>query len=301
MGDSKKWWKYTGNVVQVRRRTVSKSSSCLICKDYVSSQVLKVFSASWFYRGKHVGWICGDRVLRLSSFPPEAGMCYTHPVISACSGPLVEEDCSLPACLKQLSMSLGVLPWKHSGLLKHPKSNTCVPDRSSQLEMKNALDPRAHLHAKVGYSSQQTHLSLLRFLISLQDACQRLLSSIQRRIYTRDIPKQHQGTECFFSSLSCYFLTLNNSLTLIVLASGKEAWQIWKPFLLLVRWVYLPSILSQVLWTSYSSVSNKGPIHTRATKRVCSMVHNWLRVRAFRLPLCLLQWHPRSFIIKECA
>jgi len=51
------------------------------------------------------------------------------------------------------------------------------------------------------------------------------LTLIQRRIYRREIPKQHQGTVCFFSSLS-YFLTLNNSLTLIVLASGKEAWQI---------------------------------------------------------------------------
>lgn len=227
-------------------------------------------------------------------------MCYTQPVISAFSGPLVEEDCSLPAYLKELSMSLGVLPWKHSGLLKHPKSNMCLPDRgSSQLQMKNALDQRVPPHAKVRYSSQQTHISLLRFLISLQDACQRLLSSIQRRIYTREIPKQHQGTVCFFPSLSCYFLTLNNSLTLIVLALGKEAWQIWRPFLLLVRWVYLPSILSQVLWTSYSSVANKGPIHMRATKQVCSMVHNWPRVRVFRPLLCLLLWHSRSSTIKE--
>lgn len=161
----------------------------------------------------------------------------------------------------------------------------CLPDRgSSQLKMKNVLDQRVHAPAKVGYGSQQTCISLLCFLISLQNACQGLLSSIQRRIYTREIPKQHQGTVCFFSSLSYYFLTLNNSLTLIVLASGKEAWQIWRPFLLLVRWVYLPSILSQVLWTSYSSVSNKGPIHMRATERVWNMVHSWPRVRAFRFP-----------------
>lgn len=59
---------------------------------------------------------------------------------------------------------------------------------------------------------------------------------------------------------------------------------IWRPFLLLVRWVYLPSILSQVLWTSYSSVPNKGPIHMRATERVWNMVHSWPRVRAFRFP-----------------
>lgn len=125
------------------------------------------------------------------------------------------------------------------------------------------------------------------------------LTSIQRRIYKRKIPKQHQGTVCFFSSLS-YFLTLNNSLTLIVLASGKEAWQIWRLFLLLVRWVYLPSILSQVLWTSYSSAPNKGPIHIRATKRVWNMVHKQTGVRAFRLPLCLLlSRQSRSSTIKD--
>lgn len=52
------------------------------------------------HRGECVGWTCGDAVLGLGPFPPEAGMCYTHPVISACSGPLVEEDSSLPAYLK---------------------------------------------------------------------------------------------------------------------------------------------------------------------------------------------------------
>lgn len=100
----------------------------------------------------------------------------------------------------------------------------CLPGKgSSQLRMKNVLDQRVHAPAKVGYGSHR--ISLLCFLISLQNACQGFLSSIQSRIYTREIPKQHQGTVCFFSSLSYYFLTLNNSLTLIVLASGKEAWQ----------------------------------------------------------------------------
>lgn len=124
-GGSEKRWKIDGNF-QVRRRTVSKSCSCLIRGDYVSFWALKIFSG--LHGGEHTGWLCGDAVLRLGSFPPETGMCYTHPVITACSGPPVEEDCSLPAYLKQLSMSLGVLPWKHSGLLETFKI-TCVSAR----------------------------------------------------------------------------------------------------------------------------------------------------------------------------
>jgi len=119
-------------------------------------------------------------------------------------------------------------------LVKTIKSNMFLPDRgSSQLEMKNASDQRVHPHVKVGYSSQQTHISPLCFLISLQDACQRVLSSINPE---EDLHKRKSKTApAFFHSLSCYFLTLKNSLALIVLASGKEAWQIGKPSLLLVR------------------------------------------------------------------
>lgn len=72
---------------------------------------------------------------------------------------------------------VGSAPMKAFWIIKNVQNHVCLPESgSTALKMKNALDQRVHAPAKVGYSSQQIHILLLRFLISLQDACQGLFN-----------------------------------------------------------------------------------------------------------------------------
>lgn len=86
---------------------------------------LKYFPPPSFTR-RRVCWSDGA-ILWLGAFPPEAGMCYTHPVISACSGPLVGEDCTLPAL-----HVIGSAPMKAFWLVKTSKIKY-VPSRQRNI------------------------------------------------------------------------------------------------------------------------------------------------------------------------
>lgn len=152
-----------------------------------------------------------------------------------------------------------------------------------------------------GYSSQQNHIFLLSFLISLQDACQRLLLSIQKRIYTREIPKQHQGTIylCFFSSLSCYFLTLNNSLTLLFLPEAKKPGKFEKYF-----YYQLGEFTCQAYFPKFSEhpthqLLTKAPFTQGLPNRFAARFTTGQEGELSGPPLCLLLWHPRSLTIKQ--
>lgn len=70
---------------------------------YASSEELKLFSVFWLYREENILVGYAEMQFSGSALSHQRQVCATPiPLFSACSGPHVEEDCSL----KQLSMSL---------------------------------------------------------------------------------------------------------------------------------------------------------------------------------------------------
>lgn len=163
--------------------------------------------------------------------------------------------------------------------------------------MKNASDQRVYPYAQVCWNSQENHILLLSFLISLWDACQRLLLSIQKRIYMREIPKQHQRTVWFFPSF-CYFLTLNNSLTLLFLPEAKKPGTFEEYF-----YYQLGEFTCQAYFPKFSEhpthqLLTKAPFTEGLPNRFADGLQLAKR-ESSQGPHSLLLWHPRSLTIKQ--
>lgn len=87
-------------------------------------------------------------------------MCYTHP-INQC---LLWASCGGGLQFQTALHVIESVPMKVLWLLRHSKSNMCLPDRGSpQLQIKNALDQGVHPYAQVCYNSQQNHISVVLF------------------------------------------------------------------------------------------------------------------------------------------